>query len=148
MSRRKKFIEKLSDTELITLEEGHKYGKSADFRQRCQMLTLSNRGYEVKQIVDVLEVCPQTVYSILKAWQEQGIAGLIRRKGQGRTPNLQLDNARHVEAVKKAVENHSQSSNLILEELYASLDIKPMSKRNLRRFLKKVATVGSDSADG
>lgn len=148
MSRRKKFVEELSEAELVTLEQGHKYGKSVDFRQRCQMLLLSNRGYEVKQIVDVLEVCPQTVYSILKGWEKQGIAGLIRRKGQGRRPNLQLDNARHVEAVKKAVEKHSQSSDLILEELYAELDIKPMSKRNLRRFLKKVATAGSDSADG
>jgi transposase len=148
MSRRKRFVEELSDTEVVTLEQGHKYGRSVDFRQRCQMLLLSNRGYEVKQIVDVLEVCPQTVYSILKGWQERGLAGIIRKKGQGRTPKLQEDNARHVEAVKKAVEKHSQHSDLILEELYAELGIEPMSRRSLRRFLKKVATVGSDSADG
>lgn len=148
MSRKKKFVEELSETELITIEQGHKYGKSVDFRQRCHALLLSNQGFEVKQIVEVLKVCPQTVYSILKAWETQGIAGLIRRKGQGRTPNLQLNNAQHTEAVKKAVEKHPQSSDLILEKLYAELEIKPMSKRSLRRFLKKVATAGSDSADG
>jgi transposase len=148
MSRRKKFVEQLSEAEILTLDQGYKYGRSVDFRQRCHMLLLSNQGYEVKQIVDVLKVCPQTIYSVLKAWEKQGLSGLIRKQGQGRTAKLQVDNAHHVEVVKKAVEKHSQSSDLILEELYAELDIEPMSKRSLRRFLKKVATAGSDSANG
>lgn len=148
MSRKKRFVEELAETESITLEQGFKYGKSVDFRQRCQTLLLSNRGYEVKQIVDVLEVCPQTIYSTLKAWEVEGLAGLIRKKGQGRKPTLQVDNVQHVEAVNKAVEKHAQSSSLILEELYAELDIEPMSNRSLRRFLKKVATAGSGSAGG
>lgn len=108
-----------------------------EVQQGCQMLLLSSRGYEVRQIMNILKVCAQTVYIVLKAWQQQGVAAVIRKKEQGRTPKLQEGNARHVEAVKKAVEKHSQSSNLILEELYAELAIEPMSRRSLRRFLKK-----------
>ncbi|WP_341295010.1 hypothetical protein [Catalinimonas locisalis] len=53
-----------------------------------------------------------------------------------------------MEVMHKAVEKHSQNSGLILEELYAELDIAPMSKRSLQRFLKKLATDGSGSENG
>lgn len=148
MSRKKTFVGALAKQEVETLEQGYKYGKAVDFRQRCQLLLLSERGYEVKQIAGVLEVCSQTVYTTIKDWQQEGLAGIIRKKGQGRKPNLQVDNAEHVEAVKQAVEKYAQSSSLILEELYTQLDIEAMSKRSLRRFLKKVVTAGNAFADG
>lgn len=148
MSGRKKYIDSLAETETETLEQGHKYGQAYDFRQRCQMLLLSNKRYEVKQIVDVLAVCPQTVYSTMKSWRAAGIAGLIRKKGQGRKATLQLDNEQHVKALHKAVEKHAQNSEQILEELYAQLAIAPMSKRSLQRFLKKAATAGNASENG
>lgn len=47
MSRKKKFVVELSERESVALEQGHEYGISVDFRQRGQMLLLSNRGYEV-----------------------------------------------------------------------------------------------------
>ena len=148
MSRKKRYVESLTETEVLTLEQGFKHGPAVDFRQRCQLLLLSNKGYEVKQIVDVLEVCSHTLYSTMKSWREDGIAGLIRKKGQGRKATLQVDNARHVEATRKAVERHAQNSEQILEELYAELDIAPLSKRSLQRFLKKTTTAGNASEDG
>jgi transposase len=148
MSRRKRFVQGLTDTEQLTLEQGLKYGSAVDFRQRCQTLLLSHKGYEVKQITNMLDVSSQTVYSTMKSWREDGIGGLIRKKGQGRKATLQADNAHHVEATRKAVEKHAQNSRQILEELYAELDIAPMSKRSLQRFLKKVATRGRGSENG
>jgi transposase len=148
MSRKKRFVKALSDTEQYTLEEGFKYGPAPDFRQRCQILLLSHKGYEVRQIINMLDVSPHTVYSTMKSWREEGIGGLVRKKGQGRKATLQADNARHVEVTHKAVEKYAQNSGLILEELYAELDIAPMSKRSLQRFLKKVATHGRGSGDG
>lgn len=148
MSRKKRFVEALTDMEQYTLEQGFKYGPAPDFRQRCQILLLSYKGYEVKQIINMLDVSPHTVYSAMKSWREEGIAGLIRKKGQGRKATLQADNARHVEVTHKAVEKHAQNSRQILEELYSELDIAPMSKRSLQRFLKKLATAGRDSEDG
>lgn len=148
MSRRKRFVEKLSEQEVVTLSQGYKYGRAVDFRQRCQILLLSNRGYEVKQISDVLGVCSHTVYSTMKVWREQGIAGLIRKKGQGRKATLQVENTHHLEVVQKAVKEHPQNSGQILEKLYEELDIQPISKRSLIRFLKKVATAGNDCVNG
>jgi hypothetical protein len=59
-----------------------------------------------------------------------------------------LENTQHVEATQKAVEKYAQNSSRILEELYAKLDISPMSKRSLQRFLKKLATDGNGSENG
>lgn len=148
MSRRKRFVEGLTDTEIVTLEQGYKNGSAVDFRERCKMLLLSHRGYEVKQIEDVLKVCSHTVYSTMKSWREEGIAGIIRKKGQGRKATLQVENKEHVKAVEKAVNKHGQKSDQMLRELYAELGIEPMSKRSLLRFLKKVATDGSGIAGG
>lgn len=138
MPRKKRFVEKLLKSELETLEQGFKNGKSADFRQRCQILLISYRGFEVKQIVDALNINSQTVYSTLKAWNEQGLAGLIRKKGQGRKPILELDNPIHVKTVKEAVEKHAPDYHQVLKELYAKLNIEEMSLKSLTRFLKKL----------
>jgi hypothetical protein len=81
MSRKKRFVKALSDTEQYTLEEGFKYGSAPDFRQRCQILLLSNKGYEVKQIINLLDVSPHTVYSTMKSWREDALGGLVRKKG-------------------------------------------------------------------
>lgn len=148
MSRKKNYVESLAETEILTLQQGFKYGQAVDFRQRCQMLLLSHKGYQVNQIVDILDVCSKTVYNTLASWQTEGIAGLIRKKGQGRKATLQIDNAKHIEALSKAVEKHAQNSYQILEELYAALAIEPISKRSLQRFLKKTATAGRGTEDG
>lgn len=148
MSRQKVFIEQLTENELSNLEDGHKYGKSPDFRNRCHMILLSHRGFEVKQIRRIVNVCAQTVYGTMKKWRQHGIVGLIRRPGQGRKPYLRQENAEHVEAVKNAAENHAQSTRDMLRELQAELGIAKMNERTLRRFLKKWATLGSVSVDG
>lgn len=148
MSRKKIFIESLTEIERSNLEQGHKYGPSADFRNRCQMILLSHRGFEVKEIATALGVCAHTVYANIKNWRANGLPGLIRRRGQGRKPRLRTDNEQHVQAVHKAVKNHPQNTSQMLEELYEVLDIEPVHERTLRRFLKKWATSGSASADG
>lgn len=148
MSRKKIFIKRLTALEKSNLEQGYKYGPSADFRNRCQMILLSYRGFEVKEIVTALGVCAHTVYANIKNWKANGLPGLIRQRGQGRKPRLRTDNEEHVSAVRKAVKKHPQDTSQMLEELYEVLGIEPVHERTLRRFLKKWATPGSASADG
>lgn len=148
MSRQKVFIEQLTENELLNLEDGHKYGKSPDFRNRCHMILLSHRGFEVKQIRRIVDVCAQTVYKTMQKWQAHGIIGLIRRAGQGRKPYLRQENAEHVQAVQNAAKHHAQSTTDMLQELQAELGIAKINERTLRRFLKKWATLGSVSVDG
>lgn len=145
---RKKFIEKLTETERLMLESGWKKGGSADFRNCCQMILLNDRGYEAKQIADVLQVDVITVYNNLKVWKKWGILGIIRKKGQGRKARLSRSNPAHVAAVKKAVEVDAQKIDVVLEDLAQQLGIAPISGWTLKRFLKKLATPGNASEKG
>ena len=148
MSRKKTFVKELTELEISNLEEGYKYGPSPDFRNRCQMILLSYRGFEVKAITSALGVCAHTVYANIKGWKTHGLPSLIRRPGQGRKPTLRADNEQHVQATRKAVKKYPQDSSQILRELEEMLDIEPIHECTLRRFLKKWATSGSASADG
>jgi transposase len=143
MSRKKRFIGELSSVSRDELEHGFKYGSSPDFRQRCQILLLSEKGYEVKEISHIVGACDATVYKAFSNWAVDGLEGLKRKPGQGRKPILQLANAKHKRVLEKAVKKHGQHSDLILEEISSKLGITPMSRRSLRRVLKKVVTAGS-----
>lgn len=145
MARKKKFVEKLHPLEVITLEQGFKNGKSPDFRQRCQILLISNRGYEAQKIADVLEVNSQTVYSTINSWQKEGLAGLLRKKGQGRKAILEENNPKHVKAVKMAIEKHARNHSLIIRELSKELGVGQLSTKSLTRFLKKLSTTEKDT---
>lgn len=145
MSRKKKFIEKLSNQERITLEQGYKYGKSPDFRLRCQVILLSNKGFEINRIEQVTDLSRISVSRNLDKWAEHGISGLIRRKGQGRKARLSVSNPTHVQVVKEQVAINPQQLDQLLEPIAEQLQLASFSKWTLQRFLKRLTTTGSDS---
>ncbi len=148
MARKKKFVEKLSTEEQSALEDGYKYGKSADYRQRCHGILLSSQGYDVEQISSILNCSKLAVYQWLGKWEREGISALVRKSGQGRKRKLLLNDPEHVQVVKEAVKEHAQSSAAILAEVKEQLGMEALSKKSLKRFLKNLITDGSDSGDG
>ena len=147
MSRKNKFVSKLSSTEERSLKKGYKTGKSFIFRRKCHAILLSNEGQRVKELSCFFDVTPISVYGWLNAWETQGIKGLERKAGQGRPPKLSMENQTHVKRVKTLVENEPQNLNLVLSQLESELAI-DMSKKTLQRFLKNLNTDGSDSEEG
>lgn len=137
---RKRCIE-LADAELLTLREGIKQHPKYEFRRACQALLWSHKKWAAKTIATQLEVCPQTVGNWLTAWQEDGLVGLMRQKGQGRKPILSLTNDTHQQALTKAVENHYQDAARIRTQLEEVLG-QPMSRDTVKRFLKKTILPG------
>ena len=104
MGRKQQFIEKLSLEEQTTLEEGYKKSPRSDFRKRCQVVLLSHKRLTTPEIVRVTDLSTLTVYKVLSKWRSHGISGLIRRKGQGRKPRLDVNNAQHVAFIEKQLE--------------------------------------------
>ena len=143
MSRKKKFIENLTEQELITLDQGYKYGLKNDFRKRCHIILLSNRQISVKQISEILSLSSTSIYKTFNKWEDHGISGLIRRKGQGRKPNLDVNNAMHVELVKARIKVNPQKIDQELEQIAQELGVEPFSRWTLQRFLKRLTTPGS-----
>ena len=137
---RKRCIE-LTDDQQLTLREAIKYHPKHEFRRGCQALLWSHKNWAAQTIAAELEVCPQTIGNWLTAWQEDGLVGLMRQKGQGRKPILSLTNASHQQALTKAVDNHYQDAARIRTELEAVLG-QPMSRDTVKRFLKKTILPG------
>lgn len=123
------------------LQDGFKYGTTSRFRQRCQCLLLSFARRDASEIAQIHQVNVYTVYRCFDAWEDFGIMGLYDRPRSGRPVKLSRDNeAKVVKLLKK----ENQDLNQVLEELEQSLGLQ-MSKRTLKRFLKKLVSDGSDS---
>lgn len=145
MSRKKSFIEKLTPEEKKGLEAGKKTGKSSSFRTRCHAILLSNKGYDIGQITDILEVHRSSVYTWFSTWQNQGIEGLKTKPGQGRKAVLHVDNKEHVKAVEKTVEKVAKKGGNLLAEVEKELSLEQgLSQKMLRTFLKKLISYGND----
>lgn len=148
MSRKKKFIENLTEQELTTLDYGYRYGHQNDFRKRCHAVLLSNRGVSVNQISEILNLSTTSVYKTFNKWENHGISGLIRRKGQGRKPNLDVNNSEHVEIVKARIKVNPQKIDQELDQIAQELGVERFSRWTLQRFLKRLTTPGNASEEG
>lgn len=136
---------KLTDAEVVTLQEGHKHHHQFQFRNRCQCLLLSDQGSTAKQLAKFFEVTEITIYSWFNAWQRKGLTGLFNKPGRGRKPILSLQNSNHIRSVKKAVEKNPQSVKSMVADLETKLDQK-MSRQTVRRFLKNLVIDSIESA--
>ena len=140
MSRKKRFI-KLSESEILTLKEGHKNGVQYQFRDRCQCLILSNQGQDSNQLSAIFKVSLLTIYNWFNRWELNGIAGLMNSPGQGRKVKLSLDNEHHVEVLEQLVEANYQDVERIRNELEKKFNL-TLSKDTVRRYLKKITFDG------
>ncbi len=145
MGRKKKFIEKLNIEELTTLEQGYKNSYRSDFRNRCQVILLNHKRMDVAQISLITDLSTITIYKTLKKWRQSGISGLIRQRGQGRKPRLDINNTNHVDLVERKAAQNPQKIEELIPSIVEELGVQPFSKWTLKRFLKSLTTVGNDS---
>lgn len=130
---------KLTEAELVTLQEGHKNGSQFQFRNRCQCLLLSGQGKTVSELAQLFEINPITIYGWFDRFERCGIVGLMNRPGRGRKPILSLQNPIHIESVKTAVKKNAQSLKAMTAELETALE-REMSPDTVKRFLKNLVS--------
>lgn len=143
MQGKKRYIS-LRAEQRAALEAGHKTGKKATFRLRCQMILLSDRGRKIPDIADILGCNRQSVVKWLDRYERAGLDGLHTAKGPGRPAIIRIDNRKEVDQIERIVEDHPQKLDLARERIERELG-KKMSQQTLRRFLKKTAGAGSAS---
>jgi len=136
---------KLSEAELITLQQGHKNGSQFQFRNRCQCLVFSHQGRTVSELAQFFEVSKITIYGWFDRWNAGGIRGLMDKPGRGRKPILSLQNPTHIEQVRSAVRKNAQSIKAMVAQLETSLETE-MSVDTLKRFLKNLVSTTRESA--
>lgn len=146
MSRKNKFIEKLSEEQKSSLKKGYQRGKSHIFRRKCQCILLSHEGKTVSELSDFFSVSAISIYKWLRNWESQGIVGLELKPGRGRPPKLNLADQEQVKRVKSLVENEPKNLNRVVGQLQSELGV-DLSKKTLKRFLKSLNTDGNDSEE-
>ena len=146
MSRKKRYIRKLTTTEIEALQAGKKSDKGYQYNNRCHAILLSHKGQTVKELKAIFNVTHQTLYSWFDNYEKVGIIGLENKAGRGRKPVLRTDNKEHVEAVEKAVLKVAKKGGNLLAEVEKELALeKGLSPKMLRTFLKKLVSYGNDA---
>jgi transposase len=128
-----KFVNQLSEAELITLREMHAHHPAHRVRMRAQALLLSHKGCQIDEITFILEVARQTVSSWIDAWEKEGLRSLYDTLRAGRPPCLSKDD---VQYVKDLIQEEPRSINRVAALLEENRG-KRVSQSTIRRILKK-----------
>jgi transposase len=145
MSRKKRYIT-LEECERKLLEQSYKTGKSAPFRERCQAILLSADGKSISELCSIFHVLPNAITNWFNRWEKGKIEGLKTVAGQGRPSIIKEEDTALIATIKAKVESNPKKLETILAELERDSSLL-MSRKTLKRFLKKVVTVGSDLDD-
>lgn len=147
MSRKKRYIEKLTEAQKSSLEKVYKTSKCQLSRKRAQCILLSHSGKSAQELSGIYCVRTRTIYIWFNKWASKGIKGIARKPGQGRKPLLDKDNATHVKTVTDLIENDSKSTKRVRNKVQSQLGIQ-LSKKTLKRFLKNLTTDGNALENG
>ena len=79
-----KCVSPLSDTDLQVLSDAYIQGEKPALRRRAHAILLSNKGYTINQISDILAIRRGAVSIWLKAWKTDGLNGLTAKSQSGR----------------------------------------------------------------
>lgn len=79
-----KFVSPFSDTDLQVLSDAYMQSEKPALRRRAHAILLSNKGYTINQISDILAVRRGAVSMWLKAWKTDGLTGLTAKAQSGR----------------------------------------------------------------
>src|SRR5262244_816738 len=92
-----KYVAPLTEVEIQTFQEMHRYPPSRRARMRAHSLLLSHQGVAMPQIARLYQVAYRSVSSWIDQWQTRGFVGLYDQPGAGRRPTLNLDEQQKVQ---------------------------------------------------
>lgn len=144
MGRKSKFIEKLTEEQKSSLQNGYSQGESPLYRRKCHAILQSNAGKSAIDLASFFQVNKRTVLNWFNLWEKEGLEGLKLKEGRGRKPKLKTDDFEHVAIVKKLISNENQNLTKVRGQVITELGIE-VSKKTLKRFLKNLNTAGNDS---
>jgi transposase len=127
---------KLSDSELILLNEAQEQHKNSVVRKRSQAITLNARGYSIAALSKLYSTRQHTIISWLDRWELMGFDGLSISKGRGCKSAFANIKPEQIEIIKTEV----RAEPLNLQSVCCTLSQKiglNISKEVLIKFLKK-----------
>ena len=105
---------------------------SPQYFMRVQAIVLNNKGYNIPEISEMLEVHYNSVYQWIGNYEEKGIDGLSDKPGRGRHKIITDDDIPKLEAL---VKENPRRINALMPKIIETLG-KPMSHWTVKRALK------------
>jgi transposase len=98
------------------------------------MLLLLNNGRDIKEVAEIFDVTERSVYKWIKAFKNEGISSISRKRGAGRKAILNKDSDRKTieEQINLYPHQPKKAYAMSLEKLSSK-----MSYKTFQRFLKK-----------
>lgn len=79
-----KYVQPLTEEEILTLSELHKHGSHSRLRSRAHRLLLSNKGYSMDDIADICDRHRNRVSFYINPWDSKGLIGIYDPHRSGR----------------------------------------------------------------
>jgi transposase len=133
----------LTKEEKETLEQGSRNHDKPYFRQRCESLLLSNRGYQVGQMASLFQTRTHTIRQWMDNWLEKGLCGLYIQAGRGRKAAIKASESQLIDSIKAEIALNPQDLDgvaLAIEQKWGLL----LSKEQIKRFIKKNWAIDGD----
>ncbi|ABC27506.1 Transposase and inactivated derivatives [Hahella chejuensis KCTC 2396] len=129
-----KYVNHLKPAEIKTLTDGFRYSPSSRFRIRCHAILLSNKGYKIDKIADIIDFHRNTISIWIEQWESMGICGLISDASPGRPP---IYTEQEQEKVCKWIDEQPQQLRDVQIRLEKETG-KSASLETVKRNLKKI----------
>lgn len=126
----------LDDKVRAILEDGFKTSSSHAFRMRCHLILLKSEGRSSSDVASIVGMCEMSVNNWVFRFKNEGIAGLLTKKGRGRKPLL--SKSHDTEAVLTAIQSHRQRISTA-QASFESQGGQKTSRSTFRTFLKILA---------
>jgi len=141
------FVRPLSEAEIATLNDAHKYHHLSWTRIRAHCILLSGQKYQVQEIASILNICRQTVCASIHNWDSIGFLGLVDEHRNGRPTDLtQAQELSLIEQVaesprslKKVISKFSEAHGIeiSLDTLRRICKAAKLSWKRIRKSLKQ-----------
>ena len=128
-----KFVAPLSDPEIHTLTDMHRFHPSRRARMRAHGLLLSHQGFSLRRIADIYQVSRYAVSEWIERWHSAGLVGLYDQPRSGRPPSLTLDEQHKVD---QYLQEHPKDLKQVAHLLEQDSQ-KRVSTKTLKRLIKK-----------
>ncbi|MDB2384688.1 helix-turn-helix domain-containing protein, partial [Endozoicomonas sp.] len=113
-----KYVNITDEAVVLTLSYAKYYGPLRCIRERAHGLLLSNRGFTLQQIAEILEIKCQTISQWIYDWEDYGIRALYKNHGGGnpciyneseviRIKELVAEECRRLSYVKSKIEKET-----------------------------------------
>ena len=139
-----KYVTTITDEAvLLTLQFAKHYGPLRCIRERAHSLLLSNRGFTLEQIAEILEIRYQTASQWIDDWEDYGIRALYKRHDGGRAC---IYDESEVQRIKEIVAEEPRRLSYVKSKIEDETG-KSSSKLTLANIVKKQGWFTKDSVN-